>query len=67
MKKYVIWVSENDVKHYIKVSDQGTSAVPEKSQATALPNRVVASSVVAAIKPAIKKQGMDVKIGIDCI
>lgn len=67
MRKYVIWVSENGVRQYIKVSDQGTVAVPDKSDATPLPNRVIASSVVAAIKPGIKKQGFDVEIGYDII
>lgn len=67
MRKYVIWVSENGVRSYIQVSDQGTVAVPDKKDATPLPNRVVASSIVAAIKPAIKKQGYDVQIGMDMI
>lgn len=67
MRKYVIWVSENDQKSYIKVTDHGTEAVPDKKDATPLPNRVVASSIVAAIKPGIKKQGFDVEIGMDII
>lgn len=67
MRKYVIWVAENGNRQYIKVTDQGTVAVPDKKDATPLPNRVVASSIVAAIKPGIKKQGFDVQIGMDII
>lgn len=67
MRKYVIWVEENNQKSYIKVTDHGTVAVLDKKDATPLPNRVVASSIVAAIKPGIKKQGFDVQIGMDMI
>ena len=65
-KKFVIWVSENDTKVYIKISDQGASSVPDIASASAFPNRVAASAIVAAIKPAIKKQGLPVKIGVEC-
>lgn len=67
MRKYVIWVEENGQRSYVQVSDQGTVAVPDKKDATPLPNRVVASSIVAAIKPGIKKQGFDVQIGMDML
>ena len=68
MRKYVIWVSENNTKVYIKVNESGTSeAVPDKLSASVFPNRVFAQSIVAAIKPAIKKQGYDVQIGIDVV
>ena len=67
MRKYVIWVEENGQRSYIKVTDQGTVAVSDKKDATPLPNRVLASSIVAAIKPGIKKQGFDVQIGMDII
>ena len=67
MRKYVIWVEENGQRSYVQVSDQGTVAVPDKKDATPLPNRVVASSIVAAIKPCIKKEGFDVQIGMDML
>ena len=67
MRKYVIWVEENHQRSYVKVTDQGTVAVLDKKDATPLPNRVVASSIVAAIKPGIKKQGFDVQIGMDML
>lgn len=67
MRKYVIWVEENGQRSYIQATDQGTVAVPDKKDATPLPNRVLATSIVAAIKPAIKKQGFDVQIGMDMI
>lgn len=67
MRKYVIWVEENGQRSYVQVSDQGTVAVPDKKDATPLPNRVVASSIVSAIKPGIKKQGFDVQIGMDML
>lgn len=67
MRKYVIWIEENGQRYYIKATDQGTTTVLDKKDATPLPNRVIASSTVAAIKPAIKKQGFDVQIGMDMI
>lgn len=67
MRKYVIWVEENGQRSYIKATDQGTVGVPDKKDATPLPNRVIANATVAAIKPAIKKQGLDVQIGMDII
>lgn len=67
MRKYIIWVEENGVRLYIKASDQGIIGVPNKNEATPIPSRSLASSIVAAIKPAIKIQGFDVQIGIDQI
>lgn len=67
MRKYIIWVEDNYQRNYIKVTDQGTVGVPDKKDATPLPNRVLASSIIAAIKPAIKKQGFNVQIGMDII
>lgn len=68
MKKYVIWVSEKNTKAYIRINPGGEAeAVSDKMLASVMPNRVVASSICAAIKPAIKKQGFDVKIGIDVV
>lgn len=65
-KKFVIYLCENDTKVYIKVSDQGASSVPDKLSASAFPNRVAAASIVAMLKPAIKKQGLPVQIGVEC-
>ena len=67
MKKYVIWVSKNGTKYYIQASDKGTEAVSNKAEATTLPNRVAAQAVCAAIRPAIKKQGFDVEIGLEVL
>lgn len=66
-KKFVIYLCENDTKVYIKVSDQGASSVPDKLAASAFPNRVAAASIVAALKPAIKKQGLPVQIGVEVV
>lgn len=67
MKKFIIWVMENGTKYYIKASDKGTEAVSNKAEATTLPNRAAAQAVCAAIRPAIKKQGFDVMIGLEVL
>lgn len=66
MRKYVIWVSEdNGPRSYIQVTDAGTKAVQDKSDATPLPNRTVAMAVVSAIKSKIKKEKLNVIIGTE--
>ena len=67
MRKYVIWVMQNGIKYYIQASDKGTEAVPNKEDATPLPNRLTAQAVCTAIRPEIKKQGFDVDIGLEVL
>lgn len=68
MKKYVIWVSERGTKCYIKIDNNGVPyATANILEASVMPNRAVAQSIVCAIKPAIKKQGFNVNIGFECI
>lgn len=65
MKKYVIFVSENDVKSYIYIDKDGKPVgVPKIADATFMP-RAVADGVIKAVRPAIKKQGLNVKIDIE--
>ena len=67
MKKYVVWLSENDNKGYVKESAGSTVLVEDPKDATAFPNRAVAMCVVSAVKPAIKKNKLSVQIGIECL
>lgn len=64
MKKYVICVEAEGQKKYVFIDvKNGTSVgVDDKRAATALPNRVVASSVVNSLRPAIKKNKLDAKV-----
>ncbi len=69
MKHYVIAAECQGVKKYvfINMNDSTSCAVDDKSCATPLPNRVVARSVCNAIKPAIKKQGLVVKLSVEVL
>lgn len=69
MKSYVIAAESQGVKKYVYIDIQNSTscAVDNKSCATPLPNRAVAFSVLNAVKPAIKKQGLDVKLSVEVL
>ena len=68
-KSYVIAAESDGIKKYVYVNYiEGTSsAVDSKSCATPLPNKFVAQSVLRAIKPAIKKQGLNVTLSLEVL
>lgn len=68
MKRYVIWLREGEKKVYVQVGLNGsTIPVSSAAEATPLPNRFVASCLIKAIKPAIKKNSYSVEIGFDAL
>lgn len=69
MRHYVIAAESQGVKKYVYIDIQNSTscAVDDKSCATPMPNRAVAFSVCKAIKPAIKKQGLDVKLSVEVL
>ena len=69
MKQYVIAAESQGVKKYVFVNlnDSTSEAVDDKSCATPLPNRIVARSVCNALRPVIKKQGLDVKLSVEVL
>lgn len=67
MKKFVIFVVSEGVKKYVKIDTQSGKSVgvSDKNDATELPSRAVASSVLSAIRPAIKKEKLNCIIGME--
>lgn len=69
MKKYVICVESEGQKKYVFVDVKNGASVgfDDKRAATVLPNRVVASSVVNSLRPAIRKNKLDAKIYLEVL
>lgn len=67
MKKYVIAVSADGQKKYVFIDTQAgiSRGVDTKAEATVLPSRAVAASVVTAIRPAIKKNKLNCEIKME--
>lgn len=66
MKKHVIWIQDGDQKVYVACRPDGSAtAVNSKCVASVFPNKIVANSICRAIRPAIKKNNLNVSMGIE--